>query len=78
MLIATLLREDGRKALVIGLRDEDIQQLVGSGRLEISLDDPRLEIPAFEGWDLWALGTAATIEFASRYEAEVHNANGAE
>jgi hypothetical protein len=64
MLIAVMHQKDGRKVLVIGLMDENIERLRNDKPIYKALDAVIEELP---GWDLTVLGPEDMHRFIAHF-----------
>jgi hypothetical protein len=67
LLIAATENNNGRKLLVIGLQDENIDRLKNDEPIYKNLSrNP--EIPGLEEWDITILGPEDTVRFISHFQ----------
>jgi hypothetical protein len=62
MLLASNTAKDGRKALIVGLEQENIKRLLNDMPIEKPLDD----VPGLEGWTLYVLGPEDMERFVAQ------------
>lgn len=65
MLIATTETDDGRRMLVIGLEQENIDRLLNDEPIRKDMRDPG--VPGLEEWDVTILGPKDTVRFVAHY-----------
>lgn len=65
MLIASTVGEDGRKVLVLGLEQGNIDHLLNDKPI---YKDLKIEgVPGLEAWDVYILGPEDTVRFTAHF-----------
>lgn len=77
-MILSMLQDDttGRKILLIGLHQENIDRLKNDEPIHKPLDDPNEQGSILDGWDLMIIGPEDLERFVAQNQKAIRNAQG--